>query len=53
MTALTSAQNIGVGELEIFLAPKNKNCYLSLSFHTEAGSKYQSYQGMMEIGKDF
>lgn len=53
VTTLTTAQNMGVGEIEILIEPNNKICFASLSFHTEVGSKYQSYQGMLEIGKDF
>jgi len=53
VTTLTTAQNMGVGEIEALIEPTNKSCYASFGFHTEIGSKYQSYQGSLEIGKDF
>jgi len=53
VTTLTAAQNMGVGEIEVLIEPINKSCYASLAFHVEAGSKYQAYQGMVQIGKDF
>ena len=52
VTTLTTAQNMGVGECEVLFEPKNKSCYASLSLHSEIGSKYQSYQGMIQIGMD-
>lgn len=54
ISSLTDAQNLAVAELEAFFAPKNKlSPYASLTGHIEAGSSYQSYQGMLEIGKQF
>jgi len=53
VTTLTTAQNMGVGEIEILMEPNNKDFYASLAFHAEAGAKYQSYQGMVQLGKDF
>jgi hypothetical protein len=53
VSTLTTAQNLGVGEVEALFKPKNTNFYASLAFHTEIGSKYQAYQGMVRIDKDF
>ncbi len=54
VSTLIGAQNLGVAELEVFFRPKNKIYpYASLSGHVELGQKYQSYQGMIELGKKF
>jgi hypothetical protein len=51
---LGSAQNLGVAELSMLYAPRNMRApYVDLRFQGEFGSKYQSYQGMLEVGKSF
>jgi uncharacterized protein with beta-barrel porin domain len=51
---LTSAQNLGVGEFEILFVPKRTEYpYVSINYQGEFGSRYQSHQGMLEVGKDF
>jgi len=54
VTTLTTAQNMGVGELEILFAPAH-TCYseISFSYHTELGTRYQTHQAMAKIGWDF
>lgn len=51
---LTTAQNLGVGELSMLFIFNNPNApYVDLRYQGEFGSKYQSHQVMLEIGKDF
>ena len=53
-TTLTSAQNLGVVEFSVFLKPSSLNIpYFDFRYQGEFGSKYQSHQGIVEIGKDF
>jgi uncharacterized protein with beta-barrel porin domain len=53
-TTLTGAQNLGVVEFSIFLKPVNRKMpYVDFRYQGEFGSKYQSHQGIFEIGKDF
>ncbi len=52
--ALQQAQNLGVIEVSLFFSPKGpKTPYFDLRYQGEFGSKYQSHQGMLEIGKSF
>ena len=52
--ALQGAQNLGVGEISILFSPKCKLIpYFDLRYQGEFGSRYQSHQGMLEIGKSF
>ena len=54
VSTLTGAQNLGVAELNVLFDPRNKAYpYASLSGHVELGGEYQSYQGMIELGKKF
>ena len=54
VTTLTGAQNLGVAELQALFTPRNsKYPYWSLSAQTELGARYQSYQGIVEVGKNF
>jgi uncharacterized protein with beta-barrel porin domain len=54
VTTLTGAQNLGIGEFEVLVEPKNNRYpYANISCHAEAGSNYQAYQGTLELGKNF
>ena len=54
VSTLTGAQNLGVGEFSmLFLFANPKAPYLSISYQGEFGSRYQSHQAIIEIGKDF
>jgi uncharacterized protein with beta-barrel porin domain len=54
VTTLTTAQNLGVGEFSMLFIFNNPNApYIDLRYQGEFGSRYQSHQGMIEIGKDF
>ncbi len=51
---LTAVQNLGVVEFSmLFISRNTKVPYLDLRFQDEFGSQYQSYQGVIEIGKTF
>ncbi len=53
-TTLTGAQNLGVIEFSVFLKPSSRSVpYFDFRYQGEFGSKYQSHQGIVEIGKDF
>lgn len=54
VTTLTTAQNLGIAEVEARFNPNDiKYPYGSVGVHVEAGSSYQSYQAMAEIGWKF
>jgi len=53
VSTLTTAQNLGVAEFSMLFAPKSNASYLDIRFQGEFGSRYQSYQGTIEIGKNF
>jgi uncharacterized protein with beta-barrel porin domain len=54
VSTLNTAQNLGVAEFSINFVPKNPHIpYVDLRYQGEFGSKYQSHQGIVEIGKDF
>jgi hypothetical protein len=51
---LTGAQNLGVFEFSMLFDAAHANVpYVDLRFQGEFGSHYQSYQGMLELGKAF
>jgi outer membrane autotransporter protein len=51
---LGTAQNLGVAEFSVLFKPLNRKWpYGNLRYQGEFGSKYQSHQGIAEIGKDF
>jgi outer membrane autotransporter protein len=52
--ALQQAQNLGVVEVSFLFSPKSSKIpYFDLRYQGEFGSRYQSHQGMLEIGKTF
>ena len=54
VSTLSGAQNLGVAELSMLFVFNNPNApYVDFRYQGEFGSKYQSHQGMIEIGKDF
>jgi len=54
VTTLTTAQNLGVFEFSMLFNPISESLpYFDLRYQGEFGSKYQSHQGIVEIGKDF
>ena len=54
VTTLTTAQNLGVAEFSILFKPSKKHLpYVDLRYQGEFGARYQSHQGIVEIGKDF
>ena len=54
VNTLTGAQNLGVAEFSVlFVASNSKTPYIDLRYQGEFGSRYQSHQGIIEIGKDF
>jgi hypothetical protein len=53
VTTLQAAQNMGVAEFEILFTPKKNLFSTSLNLPTELGSRYQSYQGTIELSKAF
>jgi uncharacterized protein with beta-barrel porin domain len=54
VNTLTAAQNLGVVELSMLFLPKHEKMpYLDLRYQGEFGSRYQSHQGMLELGKEF
>jgi uncharacterized protein with beta-barrel porin domain len=54
VSTLTGAQNLGVGEFELWFVPANiKYPYGTLSYQGEFGSHYRSHQAMVKIGMDF
>jgi uncharacterized protein with beta-barrel porin domain len=51
---LTGAQNLGVAEFSmLFVSSNPKTPYVDLRYQGEFGSRYQSHQGIVEIGKNF
>jgi uncharacterized protein with beta-barrel porin domain len=53
-STLKGAQNLGVVEFSISLMPLARNMpHVDFRYQGEFGSKYQSHQGIFEIGKDF
>ncbi len=54
VTTLTTAQNLGVVEFSVLFRPSKRSLpYFDFRYQGEFGAKYQSHQGMFEIGKDF
>lgn len=54
VTTLTGAQNLGLVEFSMLFKPFKRTLpYVELRYQGEFGSRYQSHQGMLEIGKDF
>ncbi len=54
VTTLASAQNLGVAEFSMLFVFTNSHApYVDLRYQGEFGSKYQSHQLVLEIGKDF
>lgn len=52
VSTLGGAQNLGVAELAVLFATNNKT-YVNIAYQGEFGSKYQSHQGQLSIGRDF
>jgi len=51
---LLSGQNLGVGEFSVIFQPLNRKWpFGSLRYQGQFGSKFQTHQGIVEIGKDF
>ncbi len=54
VSTLVDAQNLGVAEFSVLFKPTNRSIpYFELSYQGAFGSKYQSHQGIFEMGKDF
>lgn len=54
VNTLTGAQNLGVVEFSMLFKPTNRSIpYVDLRYQGEFGSRYQSHQGILEIGEDF
>lgn len=53
VTTLQAAQNLGIAEFEILFKPKRDLFNTTVNLHTELGSRYQSYQGTIELSKAF
>ena len=54
VSTLTGAQNLGVGEFSLLYIPCDPRApYFNISYQGEFGSKYQSHQGLLTVGKDF
>ena len=54
VSALTGAQNLGVIELSLLYLSVNENApHVAIRYQGEFGSRYQSHQGVLEIGKTF
>jgi len=54
VTTLTSPLNLGVVEFSMLFKPCKKSLpYVDFRYQGEFGSKYQSHQGIVEIGKNF
>ena len=54
VSTLAAAQNLGVAEFSmLFLWNNTRAPYLDIRYQGEFGSKYQSHQGIIEIGKAF
>ena len=54
VATLTGAQNLGVAEFStLFIPTGSKAPYVDIRYQGEFGSRYQSHQGMVEMGKDF
>lgn len=48
------AQNLGVFEFSLLFSPKSRKIpYFDIRYQGEFGSRYQSHQGVLEIGKTF
>lgn len=51
---LVGAQNLGVFEFSVLFKPCKKDIpYVDLRYQGQFGSRFQSHQGIIEVGKDF